>query len=328
MLTPSETSSPDAPPASVQTTLQEAKILSNASQSTKAARLIRNGLISHPQDPQLEAVLTTYLRLSDQEMYWLKADALVKHALWLRSELRKNKVEVIARPSILKKLLISRLEVKQGHAHEELIRCASDNINSNPNLSRRCLDATNRALLSDKDFQQALFLRQQLWEQEDSRETVTSEPLPIEKSENITVIQTAPKIKRPPVNPRSEVEQLSYNLRAALNKNNYLLAKRLSDSLKRSGNSNNKDTRQLIRVTDKKIRNYADKIAQRADKLYLQEKVAEADALWVVLIKLNPENDEYRQNHERAERMLKNIKTIKEDQTGEIFSDFTQEVSP
>jgi hypothetical protein len=111
----------------------------------------------------------------------------------------------------------------------------------------------------------------------------------------------------------SKTEQEIDALELALNKKDYLWAKQLSNSLKQSGVKNNTEAQRLIRVAEKKIQAYSDRIAQRADAMYLREKVAEADALWLLLIKLNPENNEYRQNHERAEKILKNIKTIKEE---------------
>ena len=299
----------DPTSVNIESILREAEGLSNASQSTKAAKLIEGGMVYHPENSQLLAALTTYQKLSDQEMSWLESDALVKHALWLRSELRKESVAVIAKPSYWKKLRISRLEVKQNHAHDELIRCAEKNIEHKPDLSRRCLDATNKGQLTDQQFEQALALRNQL-RQSEVVKIIDEQILPETKLTETTPPKTAPRISSSssPQTPQ-EIDALEQ----ALNKKDYLWAKQLSSSLKQTGVKNNREAQRLINVAEKKIQAYENRLAQRADALYLQEKVAEADVLWLQLIKLNPENNEYRQNHERAEKILKNIKTIKEE---------------
>ena len=296
----------DPASADIESILREAKGLSNASQSTKAAQLIESGMLYHPENSQLSAALTTYQKLSDQEISWLESDALVKHALWLRSELRKESVSVIAKPSYWKKLRISRLEVKQNHAHDELIRCAEKNIQHKPDLSRRCLDATNKDRLTDQQLEQALALHNQL-KQSEVVKIIDEQVLPETKLTEIPPPSSSSS-SSPPQTPQ-KIDALEQ----ALNKKDYLWAKQLSDSLKRAGVKNNKEAQRLINLAKKKIQAYEDRLAQRADALYLQEKVAEADALWLLLIKLNPENNEYRQNHERAEKILKNIKTIKEE---------------
>lgn len=300
---PSNTTSPaaelDPASASIESILREAESLSNASQSTKAAKLIEGGMVYHPENSQLLAALTTYQKLSDQEMNWLESDALIKHALWLRSELRKEGVAVIAKPSYWKKLRISRLEVKQNHAHDKLIRCAEKNIDYKPDLSRRCLDATNKGQLTDQQFAQTLALRNQL-RQNQVVKIIDQQTLP----ETTPLLSSSSSPQTP-----KEIDALE----EALNKKDYLWAKQLSDSLKRIGVKDNLEAQRLMNIAEKKIQAYEKRLAQRADALYLQEKVAEADALWLLLLKLNPENNEYRQNHERAEKILKNIKTIKEE---------------
>jgi hypothetical protein len=277
-------------------------------------------MLYHPENSQLSAALATYQKLSDQEMGWLESDALVKRALWLRSELRKENVAVIAKPSLWKKVRISRLEVKQKHAHEGLIHCAEKNIENKPELSRRCLDATNKGQLTDQQFEQALALRSQLRRSEIAKivdEQIVPETRRTPSPTKTT--STPPTTSASPSKAQQEIDALEL----ALNKKDYLWAKQLSNSLKQGEGSNNKETQGLIRMAETSINAYADHIAQRADSLYLQEKVAEADALWLLLIKLNPENSEYRQNHERAEKILKNIKTIKEEhENSEIPANF------
>jgi len=277
--------------------LQEAENLSNANQPTKAAKLIESGMLYHPENSQLSAALTTYQKLSDQELNWMESDALVKHSLWLRSDLRKENVSVIAKPSYWKKLRVSRLKVKLNHAHDELIRCAEKNIQHKPDLSRRCLDATNKDRLTDLQLEQALALRNQLKQSE------------VVKIIDEQILPGTKLTKTPPPQTPQEIDALE----RALKKSDYLRAKQLSNSLKRIGVKNNSEAQRLINLAEKKVQAYEDRLAQRAGALYLQEKVAEADALWLLLIKLNPENNEYRQNHERAEKILKNIKTIKEE---------------
>jgi len=289
----------DPASANIESILQETEALSNASQSTKAAQLIKSSMLYHPENLQLSAALTTYQKLSDQEMSWLESDALVKHALWLRSELRKENVAVIAKPSYWKKFRISRLEVKQNHAHKKLIRCAEKNIEHKPALSRRCLDATNKDRLTDQQLEQTLALRHQLKQSEVAK--IINEQI---------ILEATPSVSNssPPQIPQ-EIEAL----KQALFKKDYLLAKQLSNSLKRTEIKKNREAQRLINLAEKKIQAYQSRLAQRASALYLQEKVAEADALWLLLIKLNPENNKYRQNHERAQKILKNIKTIKEE---------------
>ena len=289
----------DPASANIESILREAEGLSNANQSTKAAKLIESGMLYHPENLQLSAALTTYQKLSDQEMSWLESDALIKHALWLRSELRKENVAVIAKHSYWKRLRIKHLEVKQHHAHKELIRCAEKNIEHKPGLSRRCLDATNKDRLTNQQLGQAMALRNQLKQ---------SEVVKIIDEQILPETTPATSSSSPPQTPQ-EIDALEQ----ALNKKDYLWAKQLSNSLKRIGVKNNREAQRLINLAEKKIQAYEGRLAQRADALYLQEKVAEADALWLLLIKLNPENNEYRQNHERAEKILKNIKTIKEE---------------
>lgn len=334
-LAPSPTVNTEAPleatpelPISVVDILELAQSLSESSHSTEASKLIQDGLLFYPQDPQLESALITYQKLSDEEIYSLTSDALIKYALWIRSELRKEKAQAIAKPSILKKIRISRLTTKQKHAHDNLILCAQDNFHDDPELSQRCLDTTNKTQLTEEQLQSILALRQQLREQEANKINIASSDIPAtpESEQPDRTSSGAGAMSSPsPDNFRSEIEQMTYNLRAALKQRNYLLARQLSSSLKNNSGANSVNTKKLIERTDKKIRRYTDKISQRADELYLQERVAEADALWMILIKLDPKSDEYRQNHERAERILKNIKTIKENQANEASTDLTLE---
>ncbi|MBV1870086.1 MAG: hypothetical protein KUG76_04195 [Gammaproteobacteria bacterium] len=315
-------------PISVTDILELAQSLSESNHSTEASRLIQDSLLFYPQDPQLESALITYQKLSDEEIYSLTSDALINHALWIRSELRKEKAQAIAKPSILKKIRISRLTTKQKHAHDSLILCARDNFQDDPELSQRCLDTTNKTHLTEEQFQSILALRQQLREQETSKiNAAFPDTSTAPESEQPNLGSSDVEAMPPPSSNdfRSEIEQTTYSLRMALKQRDYLLAKQLSSSLKNNSAASGVNIKKLIKHADKKIRRYTAKISLRADELYLQERVAEADALWVILIKLHPRSDEYRQNHERAERILKNIKTIKENQANEASTDLTLE---
>ena len=244
-------------------------------------------------------------------MSWLKSDALVKRALWLRSELRKENVAVIAKPSYWKRLRISQLEVKQNHAHEDLIRCAEENIAFKPELSRRCLDASNKDQLTEQQFERVHALRNQLRQSEIAK-VINEQILPEATPPKTMSRPTSTKLPSPK-DSLTKTQQEVDTLELALYKKDYLSARKLSNSLKKSDTKDNKEAQRLIKMAEEEIQAYAESIALQADAMYLQEKVAEADALWLQLIKLDPDNQEYRQNHERAEKILKNIKTIKEE---------------
>ena len=297
--------------ANVEDILLEAATLSNASQSTKASKLVAQSILYHPQNAQLSAALSTYQKLSKQEISWLESDALIKHALWIRSELRKESIVVIAKPSIWTNIRISHLKVKQNHAHEKLIQCAKESIEHKPNLSRRCLDATNKGQLTDQQHEHILAFRNRLHENE-ILNTINQAP-PQEPTSSQASEALPPELTQASKSLQPVTLQAINALKKALSEKDYLRAKQLRNSLLENEIENNQEAENLIRVTDKRIKAYIDSTARRADALYLQEKVAEADALWMLLIKLGAENDDYRQNHERAAKILKNIRTIKEE---------------
>ena len=69
----------------------------------------------------------------------------------------------------------------------------------------------------------------------------------------------------------------------------------------------------MLEKAKKRVQNHVTHLSQLADALYLQEKVVEADALWQQLIILAPGRPEFQQNHERAEKIIRKIKLIKEE---------------
>lgn len=102
------------------------------------------------------------------------------------------------------------------------------------------------------------------------------------------------------------------DLESALNDKNYQRVQTLNKRLQKTG-AHTEQTKALLKRSEAEINQYTKQLASQADQFYLQEKVAEADALWRELLSLYPDNDEYRQNHERAEKILKNIQSIKQD---------------
>jgi len=293
---------------SVNQAISEAQRLSQTRQFADAENIISKTLNAYPNDRQLLAAQKTYHDLNAREIKTLELEALIKRSLWLKSELRVQETVLINTPSMLKKWRINGLKEEQAQINSALLYCAQKYLSKGVSeQASQCLNAINTNVLSREELQQFQTLRNTLNQQSQKTARLAREALVSSASEQVTAA-TETHIQAQAL---ALKEQLK-NLEDALAQNDYKDAHVLAEKL-RETNSKDKKVQQLLARADKQIHEYADRLSVDADQLYLQEKVAEADALWLQLMELDPNNPAYRQNHERAEKILKNIESIKQD---------------
>lgn len=296
---------------SVNQAISEAQRFSQTRQFAIAENVISKTLSTYPNDRQLLIAKKTYHDLNAREIKMLELEALIKRSLWLKSEIRVQETVLINTPSMLRKWRINGLKEEQAQINTALLLCAQKHLSKGVSEQAfQCLNAINTNALSNQELQQFQTLKNTLDQQSQKTARLAREALVSSTSEQVTAataIETQLQAQAIALN-----EQLKNLLEEALAQNNYKDAHVLAKKLRKTHNKDKK-VQSLLARADKQIHEYADRLSVDADQLYLQEKVAEADALWLQLMELDPNNSAYRQNHERAEKILKNIESIKQD---------------
>lgn len=298
-------SSQHTPAPNSKTAIAQAQFYAQKQQYSLAENTINQALDQHPNDAQLIAAQKAYRQLSDKELDQLALDALVKRANWLKSEIKVKETQAINSPSTLKSWQIRQLKNENAPLNQELLDCAEKNLTqpATEYWTSQCLAAIDKPLLSAQQGQQFEAITAALHKKQQKRQATMTPPAPSPTNEKTI---TAPN--KAETNPNATMQ----GLENALNDKNYQRAQTLNKRLQKTG-ANSEQAQALLKRSETEIHLYTKQLASQADQFYLQEKVAEADALWLELLAFYPDNDEYRQNHERAEKILKNIQSIKQD---------------
>lgn len=292
--------------------ISEAQRFSQTRQFAHAENVISKTLTTYPNDRQLLAAKKTYHALNIREINMLELEALIKRSLWLKSEIRVQETVLINTPSIRKKWRINNLKKQQSQVNTLLLHCVQKHLSKGVSEQAfQCLNAINTNALTNQEVQQFQVLKNTLNKRSQESARQARETLVNSASKQVASA-TQNQLQTQAIALKDQLKKQLKNLEEALMQNNYKDAYVLAEKLRKT-NSKDKKVQQLLARADKQIRQYADRLSADADQLYLQEKVAEADALWLQLMELDPNNSSYRQNHERAEKILKNIESIKQD---------------
>ena len=277
----------------------------NSHLALRTEKLTRQALILYPDDPYLRHTLNTHTAQNEIETSKLLADIHISQSLWLQSLLRIENLAQINNKSLLSKWKIQKLNWQQISTNRQLIQCASAHLMVDQLIiTERCLSAINKDLLSAENAQKAQSLTQRLRNKQLSKPRQNLRKFAAKKNKTHGIISAPPAAASP--------KPLLQALREAIQTNSVNKIHSLYVQLSTLDISEEKN-QALLEKAKKRVQSHVTHLSQLADSLYLQEKVVEADALWQQLIILAPGRAEFQQNHERAEKIIRKIKLIKEE---------------
>ena len=272
----------------------------------RTEELTRQALALYPDDPYLRQSLNTHEERNEIETSKLLADIHISQSLWLTNMLTIKKLAQINNRSLLTKWKLQKLNWQQVSVNHQLIECASSHLISNRLLiAKQCLNAINKDLLSTEDSQKAQSLAQHLYNKQSHKPQQSLIKPRIKQKKKPTVSLSKLTVKTSPA-------PLLKTLEKAIETNNIKKINALYIELS-ALNLSEKKSQVLLEKARERVQGHVVHLSQLADALYLQEKVTEADALWQQLILLAPEQPEFLKNHERAEKIIRKIKLIKEE---------------
>ena len=282
----------------------------NSHLALRTEKLTRQALILYPDDPYLRHTLNTHTAQNEIETSKLLADIHISQSLWLQSLLRIENLVQINNKSLLSKWKIQKLNWQQISVNRQLIKCASAHLMADQLIiTERCLSAINKDLLSAENAQKAQSLTQHLRNRQLSKPRQNLHKFAVKKNKTQSIISAPPAATSPtPFSPTPLLQALREAIQTnSINKIHSLYIQLSALDIAEEKNQ------ALLEKAKKRVQSHVTHLSQLADALYLQEKVVEADALWQQLIILAPGRPEFQQNHERAEKIIRKIKLIKEE---------------
>lgn len=297
----------DASPAvadvgDIEGTIAESSRLSAEGRWYEAVELVKRAQRTRGEDARLDAHLAQLVERWGRVKRRIEDEILITNAEATRAEIRG--LEALSRGQPGDVFLVSRKVFAREELNRRLpgiVACAEWHQESNPVLSRRCLELAEGEVVDEQDMARLIAVEERL----DQHEEAAAE----------AEIAQRQQVRRPKVEPADQrrARDLLSQAKAAVDAEDYRGA---LDTLNEVAmlQPDNPEVASLRKTAEQAIDPQVRALVKLGDHLYLDEQMEAALAAWQAALLLNPDDAEIAARVDRAETVLERLELLRRQQ--------------